>query len=334
MAKDVDMMRDTGGTYKHKDLQKPSRSDRKNHGLSEKDPDSKDTKRDPDLKMSSIVKKIMASEFMKLYQDKDVVFMGYKGNEKKPDDAELYTVYKNGFIEIFDVSTETSRTLGSHPTQILNTYKLPEFEGWDDDTGLPILNKNHNKKPEDDLDETVYSLKKTYHDDNDRYFREEFIEQVLGNDDEVVFIGYRVNKNNRYQHDICVVKKSGVIQVYNPELKKVTTKISRPQQIVQVYALPEYIGWDKNLNKPILRQNHGKVPLSEVMEQCGYYEQKDWNHDDSLPFSHDRRQDERNLLKNKRDDIMKNKKSKIAKELIKIAKLLVAYDSKIFTNDI
>jgi wyosine [tRNA(Phe)-imidazoG37] synthetase (radical SAM superfamily) len=29
-------------------------NDKKNHGLSEKDPDSKDTKRDPDLKLSHI----------------------------------------------------------------------------------------------------------------------------------------------------------------------------------------------------------------------------------------------------------------------------------------
>ena len=58
MTKDVDMMRDTGGTYRHKDLQKPSRSDRKNHGLSEKDPDSKDTRRDPDLRLSSIALKL------------------------------------------------------------------------------------------------------------------------------------------------------------------------------------------------------------------------------------------------------------------------------------
>lgn len=63
MAKDVDMMRDTGGTYKHNDLQKPSRSDKKNHSLSEKDPDSKDTKRDPDLKLSHIK---IAKELIKL----------------------------------------------------------------------------------------------------------------------------------------------------------------------------------------------------------------------------------------------------------------------------
>ena len=41
-----------GGVKKHKDLQKPSRSDRKNKGLSEKDPDAKDTKKDPDLKLA------------------------------------------------------------------------------------------------------------------------------------------------------------------------------------------------------------------------------------------------------------------------------------------
>ena len=68
MTKDVDIMRDTGGTYKHKDLQKPSRSDRKNNGLSEKDPDSKDTRRDPDMKLSSIAYKI-ATKFRYLYED-------------------------------------------------------------------------------------------------------------------------------------------------------------------------------------------------------------------------------------------------------------------------
>lgn len=65
-SKDVDMMRDTGGTYKHKDLQKPSRSDRKKRSLSEKDPDSKDIKQDPDLKLSH---KIIAKELIKLAQN-------------------------------------------------------------------------------------------------------------------------------------------------------------------------------------------------------------------------------------------------------------------------
>ena len=45
----VDMENDV---KKYTDLQKPSRSDRKKKGLSEKDPDAKDTKRDPDLKLA------------------------------------------------------------------------------------------------------------------------------------------------------------------------------------------------------------------------------------------------------------------------------------------
>lgn len=61
--KDVDMMRDTGGSYYRKDLQKPSRTDRKNNGLSQKDPDAKDTKRDPDLKLArSLIR--LAKELM------------------------------------------------------------------------------------------------------------------------------------------------------------------------------------------------------------------------------------------------------------------------------
>ena len=47
-----DMTVDIDEKKKHKDLQKPSRSDRKKNGLSEKDPDAKDTKRDPDLKLA------------------------------------------------------------------------------------------------------------------------------------------------------------------------------------------------------------------------------------------------------------------------------------------
>lgn len=52
MAKDTDMMRDTGGSYNHKDLEKPSRSDRKTHNDDhlKRDPDFDDTKKDPDLK--------------------------------------------------------------------------------------------------------------------------------------------------------------------------------------------------------------------------------------------------------------------------------------------
>lgn len=56
--KDVDMMRDTGGRYNKKKLQKPSRTDRKNHGLSQTDPDAKDTKRDKDLKLAKRILKI------------------------------------------------------------------------------------------------------------------------------------------------------------------------------------------------------------------------------------------------------------------------------------
>ena len=53
MRKDKDFIRDTGTKFKHKDLQKPSRKDRKKHKLiDERDPDAKDTKRDPDLKLA------------------------------------------------------------------------------------------------------------------------------------------------------------------------------------------------------------------------------------------------------------------------------------------
>ena len=53
MPKDKDLMRDTGKSFKHKDLQKPSRKDRKKHKfIDERDPDLKDTKRDPDLKLA------------------------------------------------------------------------------------------------------------------------------------------------------------------------------------------------------------------------------------------------------------------------------------------
>ena len=62
--KDVDKMRDTGGQYNHKDLQKPSRSDKKKHGLSENDPDSKDNKKDPDLKLAKKLVKL-AKELIK-----------------------------------------------------------------------------------------------------------------------------------------------------------------------------------------------------------------------------------------------------------------------------
>lgn len=68
--KDVDMMRDTGGSYKHKDLQKPSRLDKKKHTLSESDPDAKDNKKDPDLKLAKelvkLAKQLIADKLKKV----------------------------------------------------------------------------------------------------------------------------------------------------------------------------------------------------------------------------------------------------------------------------
>lgn len=55
--KDVDKMRDTGGTYKSKHLDKPSRDDKKKHKYDEKDPDFNDIKKDPDMKLSSRIAK-------------------------------------------------------------------------------------------------------------------------------------------------------------------------------------------------------------------------------------------------------------------------------------
>lgn len=46
-------MRDTGGNKKHKYLTKPHRKDLSKNTLSETDPDAKDVKKDPDLKISN-----------------------------------------------------------------------------------------------------------------------------------------------------------------------------------------------------------------------------------------------------------------------------------------
>jgi len=53
MNKDVDMMRDTGGQFRHKELKKPSRIDRKKPRVDKSDPDFADTSRDPDLRKAN-----------------------------------------------------------------------------------------------------------------------------------------------------------------------------------------------------------------------------------------------------------------------------------------
>lgn len=58
--KDKDMMRDTGGRYRHKELEKPSRSDRKKPKIDRNDPDFKDTKGDVDLKREKIARELLA----------------------------------------------------------------------------------------------------------------------------------------------------------------------------------------------------------------------------------------------------------------------------------
>ena len=60
IRKDKDTMRDTGGRYRHKDLKKPSRLDRKKPSVDRNDPDFKDTKRDEDLKRERIARELLA----------------------------------------------------------------------------------------------------------------------------------------------------------------------------------------------------------------------------------------------------------------------------------
>ena len=61
MRKDVDLMRETGGNKKHKYLTKPHRKDLSKNTLSETDPDAKDVKKDPDMKLNKIAYKIIDS---------------------------------------------------------------------------------------------------------------------------------------------------------------------------------------------------------------------------------------------------------------------------------
>lgn len=66
MPKDTDLMRDTGGKYKGKPGKKPSRTDRRTRPELGRDPDFKDTKRDPDLKKAC---RFVGIELMKIARE-------------------------------------------------------------------------------------------------------------------------------------------------------------------------------------------------------------------------------------------------------------------------
>ncbi len=90
MNKDTDLMRDTGGSFRHKELQKPSRKDRKKPKMDESDPDFNDTKRDPDLKTSSVK---VARELVRLAREL-VAFSPY--------DRRFYELFEGNLNKISD----------------------------------------------------------------------------------------------------------------------------------------------------------------------------------------------------------------------------------------
>lgn len=312
MVKDIDMMRDTGGTYKHKDLMKPSRSDKKTRELSEKDPDAKDTKRDPDLKLSHIVNKV-AKQFKYLYEDKEAVFIGFKYNKLNPEKSLIFSVYQNGYINILSVDQTIDRTLGSHITQLRSIFKLPEIIEWDEQNyNMPLkIKKNHNKKPQDFFGEGLWSLSK--HDKLERKQREQFIDDIIQRNG-VVFIGYNYNYNKR-KNDIYVIYDTGVIQIYGKQNNRVTSFPGKISQINWIYNLPQLIGWDKEKDEPILRKNHNKKPSKKMLTQCRHYEITQITKND-LPTSDQSK-------KKYKDELIKIRNHRIAKALIKIAESLI-----------
>lgn len=259
--------------------------------------------------LNKIAKKIIS------FKKGNEVFIGYKGDEKDPENGFLYTVYDTGFIEETNLKTNQERIIGQLEDQIQMVYDLPQFTGWDDDTGLPILKKNHGRKPENDLNPDIF-FKDTYHF-KVRHDRLDFIDRVIGKSHHVLFVGYK--KEPGKLDEIHVVKDNGIIEIYNPKNgNKVTKKISRPGQILEVYRLPQYLGWDNETDTPILNENHHKKPPINLKNKTEYYQLNQWN-EDLFPLEQDYEETKNKLIS------LGLRKAKIAKRLIKIAKELLKY---------
>ena len=124
----------------------------------------------------------------------------------------------------------------------------------------------------------------TKHYENERKLRDSFIKDVIGPLGELVYQGYMLNKDRSYLAEIHMVYSSGIIKIVNPYRgmdKIVTTKIARPAQILQVFNLPYFVGFDKN-NK-ILTANKNIMPSKDLLEKTKFYQQHGWNSDENLP---------------------------------------------------
>lgn len=277
MTKDVDIMRDTGGTYKHKDLQKPSRSDRKNHGLSEKDPDSKDTRRDPDMKLSSIAYKI-ATKFRYLYEDQDVIFIGFKENKSNYKKSIVYEVYSNGYISEYKLDGTDEKTYGSHLSQLKTVLKLPEVVGWDDsdeDAEIypPIFGDENQKNNK--IKKLLNDFKQTNHSLNDHKGRRNIMKFLdISDEEDVLFVGFKYfNESRKTDPRIYVIDEYGICTIYSLDNNKITTMFPSLNTLNKIYSFPEYIGWK---DEPILRTNHGQTPPQYLIQLINFYEKQGW----------------------------------------------------------
>lgn len=140
------------------------------------------------------------------------------------------------------------------------------------------------------------SFQKTKHYNNDRKTRDDFIKEVIGFGKEI-YRGFTSNKDRPWLQEVHRVFDTGIIVIVNPYRgmdKIVTTKIARPQQIRDVYELPEFIRLDGK--RPVLK-NTKISPPPDVIKKAIYYSKQGWNNDINIPPKSDWEQIKNDLKK-------------------------------------
>lgn len=123
----------------------------------------------------------------------------------------------------------------------------------------------------------------TEHYQQERQFREDFIQEVIGGYGDILYQGYTLNKDRNWLSEVHRVYSNGIITIINPFRGKdriVTTKIARPGQVRFVYSLPRFIKIENN--RVITEDNNENAPF-EIIRLCEFYLESMWNHDFFLP---------------------------------------------------
>lgn len=138
------------------------------------------------------------------------------------------------------------------------------------------------------LEIVIKIAKDTKHYEGERQYREQFIQDVIGQGKEI-YRGYTKNKDKPWLDEVHRVFDNGVIQVVNPVKDKelplekkptVTKKIARPGQLRAVFSLPYYDGIVDGKIKT--HQINRPVP-DYVMKKAIYHQKQGWNKDENLP---------------------------------------------------